>query len=92
MLFRPLFNIIKGGSSMIEPEELIYKMGYDGILQFFYDSEENIFYDQCGIRVVNIFEVLTPNDIFLFKQDPGYNAFPHRDDHRILCEILTDYE
>jgi len=67
-------------------------MGYDGVLQFFYDSEENIFYDQCGQIVINIFEVLTPNDIFLFKQDPGYNVFSHRDNNRILCEILTDYE
>ena len=64
----------------------------EGVLQFFYDSEENIFYDQCGQIVTNIFEVLTPNDIFLFKQDPGYNVFPHRDNNRILCEILTDYE
>jgi len=72
-------------------DQLFYQMGYDGVLQFFYDSEENIFYDQCGIRVVNIFGALTPNDIFLFKQDPGYNIFRHREDPRIICEILSDY-
>lgn len=75
---------------MIEDEHLIYQMGYDGILYFSYDSEENMFYDQCGIRVTNIFEVITPNNLFLFRQDPGYCIFPHRDDNRILCEILTD--
>jgi len=76
----------------LEDDQLLYQIGWDGILQFFYDSEENTFYDQCGIRVANIFEVLTPNDIFLFKQDPGYNVFRHRDDSRIMCEILTDYK
>jgi len=69
----------------------LYEMGYDEVLQFFYDSEENIFYDQCGIRVVNIFEALTPNDIFLFKQDPGYNIFHHRGNPRIICEVFAEY-
>lgn len=75
---------------MIEPEDLIYQMGCDGILYFTYDPEENTFYDQCGIHMANIFEVLTPNDIFLFKRDHGYCIFPHRDDPHIWCEILMD--
>lgn len=73
----------------MEPGELFYRMGYDGILELYYDSEENLFYDQCGIRVRDIFEVLTPNDIFLFKRNPKCNVFLHRKYPRILCEILT---
>ena len=94
MLFRHLLIYITtriGGLSVLRDDQLFYQMGYDGVLQFFYDSEENIFYDQCGIRVVNIFEALTPNDIFLFKQDLGYNIFRYREDPSIICEILSDY-
>jgi hypothetical protein len=34
--------------------------------------------------------VITPNDIFLFRQNPGYCSFPHRSDKHILCEIITE--
>jgi len=74
----------------LKDKQLLYQIDYDGILQLFYDPEENIFYDQCGIRIINIFEVLTPNDLFLFKQNQEYNIFYHRDNSRIICEILTD--
>jgi hypothetical protein len=94
MFLRPLFDLIKGGWNVISQEELIYRMGYDYILQFYYDPKENTFHvcDQFGSRVVNILKALTPNDIFLFKQDPGYNVFFHKDNSHILCEILTDYD
>jgi hypothetical protein len=80
--------------NILDDEHLYYLMGWDSLLQFFYDSEENAFYvcDQFGKRVINIFKALTPNDILLFKQDPGYNVFPHRDNRRILCEILDAYQ
>lgn len=79
---------------MIDIEEchLLYNMGSDGILYFIYDSIGNTFYDQYGVRVINILEFLTPNDLFLFKNDPWYCIFPHRDNYRIMCEILTDGE
>lgn len=60
---------------------------YDGILELYYDSEENVFCDQCGIKVRDILEILTPNDIFLFKRNSKNNIFPHRRYPRILCEI-----
>lgn len=90
MLFRPLFDVIKKDLIMIENEYLIYQMGYDGLLYFSYDSKENVFYDPCGIRVINIFEIITPNDLFLFRQNPRYCLFPYIENKFILCVIITD--
>jgi hypothetical protein len=65
-------------------------MGYDEILYFFYDPRDNIFCDQFGFIVLNIFEMITPNDLLLFKEDHGYCIFPHRHSNNILCEILIN--
>jgi len=54
-----------------------------------YDPDENMFYDRYG-SLINILEMITPNDLFLFRQDPGYCTFPHRKNNKILCEILTN--
>jgi len=62
---------------------------YDVILYIYYDAKENIFYDD-GVEFFNIFDAVTPNDIFLFRHDPGYCTFPHRSEPRILCEIITE--
>ena len=65
-------------------------MEYVDILYFVYDSTENMFYDQCGFRIVNIFEELTPNDIFLFRSNPGYYLFKKRNFKNVWCKILTE--
>jgi hypothetical protein len=63
---------------------------YDAVLNIYWDPNENMFYDPCGIRIRNIFALVTPNDIFLFRQNPGYCSFPCRNDRRILCEISIE--
>jgi len=67
----------------------VVSMEYDAILYIYWDSVENIFYDHCGFEMVNVLDVATPNDIFLFRER-GFRTFHHRDNRRILCEILTD--
>lgn len=63
---------------------------YLQVLYIYWSEKENIFYDTQGIQIPNIFDMVTPNDIFLFRQDPGYCTFPYRHNNLILCEILTD--
>lgn len=33
----------------------------------YYDIEANVIYDEHGINLFNIFSVITPNDLYLFK-------------------------
>jgi hypothetical protein len=63
---------------------------YHAILTVFYNPIENIFYDQCGIRIINIFEIITPNDLFLFKHDNNNCYFRMKDEPYIICEIMVD--
>ena len=55
-----------------------------------FDSQTNTFWDANGQRIENNFTILTPNDIFLFRQDPGYCIFPHRKLKSVTCEIFTE--
>lgn len=43
---------------------------YIEIINIEYDAEENSFYDQCGIHITNVLEMITPNDLLLFRQNP----------------------
>lgn len=60
------------------------------VLYFLWDPQENKFYNEYGLLIVNIFEFITPNDLFLFRHDHGNSIFQHRTDTHILCEILVD--
>jgi len=62
----------------------------DEVWRIFWNRDENVFYDVHGYVIVNIFEFLTPNDIYLFRQDHGYCMFPVRFGRKIMCEIMTD--
>lgn len=59
------------------------------VLQIFYFEEENFFTDEDGQVIENIFEFITPNDLYLFRGDPGNCIFPRRDISGELCEIVT---
>jgi len=63
---------------------------YDAILSLSYDPVENAFYDDCGFRIINILEVIAPNDIFLFRKDHERNLIVDREYPRILYEITID--
>lgn len=57
-------------------------------ITIFYDAEGNRFTDTFGEDIVNIFELLTTNDIYLFKGDSRRNEFPHRDYSNIIIQIM----
>lgn len=60
---------------------------YQEVIYLWWDPRDNTFYDQHGAQLPNIFEIITPNDLFLFRNDHGYSIFPYVKDRRILCEI-----
>ena len=68
------------------------EMGYDHVIYIFYDSRLNIFYDDNRSEIHYIFELLTPNDIMLFKKDYERNIFRDREDRKTMVEILVDYD
>ena len=43
---------------------------YREVIEIEYDADENSFYDQCGIHIINIFEMLTPSNLLLFRKNP----------------------
>ena len=43
-----------------------------GPRQLYYDKENNIMIDEWGEPVFNIFEIITPNTLHLFKQHKDY--------------------
>lgn len=64
----------------------------DPIIYIFYDSKQNFFIDVYGRPIYNIFELLTPQDILLYKNDPGYSLFHARQRPDILVEINEIYD
>lgn len=59
-----------------------------GTIFLFYDDEKNCFYNTAGIIVVNIFAIITPNDLYLFHQDNGFCTF-RTPWPGVYCEICT---
>jgi hypothetical protein len=59
----------------------------------FYDVEKNIFLDEDGQVVKNIFELITPNDLYLFRHlEKEYVVFRHRFLKNVVCEIYMPTE
>jgi len=54
-----------------------------------YYEDENIFTDGEGHIIYNMFELITPNDLFLFRHDRGNNCFRLVYDPRFMCEIIS---
>lgn len=55
---------------------------------FFYDLESNVFTDEDGYIVWNLFEYITPNDLFLFRKLQSYLVVPHREASDLVCELF----
>lgn len=51
---------------------------YDDVQVIDYDAVDNVFYDDEGFRIVNILDIISPTDLFLFKNDYDINFFVHR--------------
>lgn len=41
----------------------------DDLFHICYDAKENIFYDECGFINYNIYTIMTPNQVYLFKKN-----------------------
>lgn len=63
---------------------------YKACFHIYYDGVENVFYDSCGKRIINILEILTPNDLFLFRSNQENCVFAMRDDWQVSCKIVIE--
>lgn len=68
--------------------EFAWAYAEDTMVQILYFEDDNIFTDDDGHIIENIFELITPGDLYLFRSDPGYNVFPLRSNNRVLVEIV----
>ena len=57
---------------MGEPRE------YTDLVSLYYDPRSNRFEDEDGFIVWSIFELITPNDVYLFRENQEYMIVPHR--------------
>jgi len=57
------------------------------VIEMEYDPDSNTFYDEWGVLIPNIFDLLTPNDLYLFKNDYDNNMFNHKKDKKVVCVI-----
>ena len=71
------------------------KYGYGGqtfnkLIRILYDRCLNMFYDIAGRRITNVFELITPNDLYLYRNDPGNSIFAHVSEPHTMCEIISE--
>ena len=64
---------------------------YTKLVYIVYQPHVNMFYDYRGKRLSNVFELITPNDLYLYRHDPGNSIFPHRSKPDTLCEIIDTF-
>lgn len=60
---------------------------YQDSIGLFYDEERNVFIDEDGFIVWDLFEIITPNDLFLFKFNKEYMLVKHRTMPEVLVEM-----
>lgn len=65
---------------------------FEDVIQLYYDKERNKFVDDGGFIVYNIFSIITPNDLFLFKYHKQYMIVHHRDNQEIGVELFYPEE
>lgn len=53
----------------------------------FYVPEWNVFMDEDGFIIWSIFEIITPNDLFLFKRNKEYMCVQHCTMKEVLVEM-----
>lgn len=61
---------------------------YDEVFAIFYDADNNYFVDEDGYIIYDIFNIITSNDVFLFKQHKEYRLVPYVLDKSIGVEIF----
>jgi hypothetical protein len=59
------------------------------VFHLYYYEDENIFIDDGGFIVYDLFSIVTPQDLFLFRKDHRFNCFPMVGIPEVMCKILT---
>ena len=59
------------------------------IFYLYYHEDENLFTDDLGQVIYNIFSIITPQDLYLFHHDNGFNIFPLLGHDDAICEIIS---
>lgn len=55
-----------------------------------YYEKENFFVDEYGEIVYDIFTLITPNDLYMFRHDSDkYNRFQFRSNHEVSVSIIV---
>ena len=76
-------------------EHIVYDLSCEDVISLFYDAENNVFFDEDWLIIWSIFEVITPNDLFLFKRNKEYMLVRHRSIPELLVELYypdDDYD
>lgn len=60
---------------------------YEKLYLYFYE-DANVFADEDGYVVYHIFDFITPQNLYLFRHDYGFNVFPMKDDPEILVVLV----
>ena len=69
--------------------------GFSDSIGLFYDIDRNVFIDEDGFIIWSIFEIISPNDLFLFKRNQEYMLVRHRSIPELLVELYypdDDYD
>ncbi len=53
----------------------------------FYCQDENVFMDEDGNLVWDIFTYVTPNDVYLLHEHKEYMVVRHRSKPGVICEL-----
>lgn len=59
------------------------------VFYLYYYEEENFFTDEDGWIIYDLFNIITPLNLYLFQTDNGYNVFPMVGHDDVICEIIS---
>lgn len=77
---------------MIRPRELDY-LDFDEIWTYYYDVDKGKFMDCDGWLITCLWDLITPNDLFLFRFYKDYLLVPCVNNRKIGIELIgPDYE
>lgn len=65
---------------------------FNSVFQIYYYVDENIFTDEDGFIIYNIWNYITANDLFLFRAHKEYMLVPHAHIKGVGCELMYPEE
>lgn len=64
----------------------------DDIYRLFFDPEENVFLDECGFMIFDIFSIIDPIIVYLFKLKKEYMFTYDTSGHRVELFYMKEGE